>query len=172
MTTLDQEKFDTLKELAEMQTAISQGNAELRKLKETTEEYLVVREGEAEQRVIEVLKKSREALEATTSNHDELSSYKGELNAFANELSELSSGIAALFKDFNTRVREADKDMEDHLVAVGEVLKQTKVAKSDVESQRKVLALERAEIRDGWRLLKDRQQTLKEGFEELKAKNK
>ena len=47
MKTLETEKFDTLKELAELQTNISLGRAELKKLEETTEEYMVVREKEA-----------------------------------------------------------------------------------------------------------------------------
>lgn len=170
--TLDQEKFDTLKELADVQSNISLGRAELLKLKGATEEYMTVREEEAEKRVLRVLKESRDALEETSNNHKELSTYNSELQAYANELKGLTSNIITLFKDFNIKMDEAEKDMEKHYKAVSEVLKQSKVVHSAIRSDRKVLDLERAEIRDGWRLLKDRQQTLKEGFEELKAKQK
>ena len=80
--------------------------------------------------------------------------------------------LSTLNEDLTERMNQSDKDMAKHYESVSEILKRVKVEKSAVEAERKVLNLERAEIRDGWRLLKDRQETLKKGFEELKAKAK
>jgi len=167
-TKLDAEKFSTLKELGEVQGNVSLAKAELLKLKETTEEYMVVREREAEERVIEVLKESREALEETAKNHNELSGYSRDLKDYANELNVLASDIEALFKDFNARMRESEGDMEVNHKLVSEVLKQLKIERVNITEDRKMLDRDRNEIRDGWRLLRDRQETLKKGFEELK----
>lgn len=165
---LEQEKFDTLKELAKVHENISDGRTILKELKETTEEYMVTREKEAEGRVIKVLKESSDALEEISTNHKELSKYNSELKAYAIELNTIASDIATLFEDFNKAMKIADVNMEKHRFEVAEILKATKVETTAIKSSREVLVGERAEIRDGWRLLKDRQQTLKDGFEELK----
>lgn len=165
---LDTEKFNTVKELAEIHVNLSNARVELRKLKETTEEYMVVREREAEERVEKVLKESREALEETSKNHDELSSFSGELKAYAIELKVLSTDITALFQNFGERVKKADEDMVKNQEIVSEVLKKIKIERVQVQEDRKMLVIERKDLADGWRLLKDRQATLERGFEELK----
>lgn len=167
-TTLDQEKFDTLKELAEMQTSLSNARAELKKLKDTTDEYLVVREQEAEARVIKVLKESRDALDEVSKNHNELSAYSNELKAYANELKDLSTGITDLFKDFNKRVKEAEKDIEKNQEIVTDILQKIKIERVQVNEDRKQLKSEQHEIDEQNRLLKDRREALERAWDELK----
>lgn len=167
-TTLDQEKFEGLKELAEIQENISLGRAEILKLKETTEEYMVVREQEAEERVIKVLKESREFLDKTTRNQEQLSRYNTELREYAQELAQIAKAISTLFKDFNTRMREADNDVKEYFDSFNELKKRIKLDKLNIQEDRKQLERQRVEIRDAWRLLRDRQETLEKGFVELK----
>jgi len=170
METLDQEKFNTAKELVEMQTNLSLGRAELNKLNEETEEYMIIREEKAEQRVLKVFKESREALEATTNNHKELSKYKDELQAYANKLKCFSNEISSLFKDFKQKMNKADNDMEIHYKKVHEVLNQAKSERQIIQTDRKLLDGERALMVNETRLLIDRQQTLERGFKELNKK--
>lgn len=172
MEVLEQEKFDTVKELAEVQTNLSLAQAELKNLEDTTEEYMVVREKEAEERILKVLKESRDALDEATNNHKELTGYNSELKAYATELKQLATDITTLFKDFNDRMDQADKDMEAQREHILETSNQAKVLLTSIKANREVLVLEKADIRDQWRLLKDRQQLLKDGFDELKAKQK
>lgn len=168
MTTLNQEKFSTLKALAEVQSNLSQGRAELLKLKETTEEYMVVREKEAEERIIKVLKESCDALEETSKNHQELSNYSRDLTAYADELKVLSTDIVALFKDFNERMREAEIDMKENHKLVSETLKNVKLERVHVSEDRKMLERERQQTNEASLLLIDRRTALERGFAELK----
>ena len=171
--TLDQEKFDTVKELAELSTNIATGRAELKKLEETTAEYIVSREEKAEARVLEVLKESREALEATTQNHKELSGFNQDLEAYASELKRLTTDISALFQDFNEKMDGAEKDMEEYYKEVHEVLRKIKLENVTLVENRKRVSAERADLREETRLLEDRRGQLERGFEELKRlKNK
>jgi hypothetical protein len=172
MQTLEQEQFNSLKQLSEIQIQISEGRVVLQELINKKEEYLKLQEKEVMERVDKVLIQSRQALQATTNNHDELSSYNRDLTAYAGELKGFSNVLSTLNEDLTERMNQSDKDMAKHYESVSEILKRVKVEKSAVEAERRVLNLERAEIRDGWRLLKDRQETLKKGFEELKAKAK
>lgn len=165
---LEKEKFDTLKELADVQENISNGRAELLKLKETTKEYLVVREKEAEQRVIKVLRESKESLDETTKNHKELSKYNSDLKAYANELKKIASEIITLFKNFNESVDIADKNIKKKQGEVRELINMIKLERVSVQKDRKLLKGEMIEINSAWVLLRDRQETLKKGFLELK----
>lgn len=170
MEKLETEKFNTLKELAEIQSNLSLAQAELLNLKATTEEYMVVREKEAEERVIKVLRESRNALEETSKNHQELTGFNRELQAYANELKGLSIDIAALFKDFNVRMKEAEKDLEKHHEIVSEILRKIKTERVQVSEDRKMLERERQKTNEEARLLIDRRGALERAWEELKNK--
>ncbi len=168
METLSQEKFNTLKELADVQTNVALCRAELLKLKETTEEYMVVREKDAEDRVIKVLKESREALDETTKNQRELSTYNRELQAYANELNKSAFDIMSLFEDFGKRMKEANEDLNKGLDNVSELLTKIKIERVHVKEDRKLLQAERQEMTQANRLLDDRRKALERAWAELK----
>lgn len=168
METLTQEKFNTLKELADVQTNVALNRAELLKLKEATEEYMVVREKEAEERVIKVLKQSREALDETTINQRELLTYNQELQAYANELKQSAFDIMALFEDFGRRMKEADEDLKEGHTHVSELLTKIKIERVQVKEDRKQLQAEREEMTQANRLLDDRRKALERAWAELK----
>ena len=165
---LDQEKFDTMKELVDMQTNLSNGRATLKKLEETTEVYMITREVEAEERVLKVLRESCDVLEEININHKELSGYNQKLQAYANELDEIASTITTLFKDFNEKMREVDDDVKKHFKSFNELQKRIKLDQIHIREDNKQLDRDRNEIRDGFRFLKDRRKLLNDGFAELK----
>jgi hypothetical protein len=165
---LDQEKFNTLKELTEIHASISSGKVELIKLKSTTEEYMKLREVEAEERVIKVLKESRDALEEVSTNHRELIVYNNDLKSYAREIHELTIGITTLFQDFNVRMKEAEKDIDKNQEIVSDILTKIKIERVQIKEDRKMLAVERKRTEDGVRLLKDKRESLERAWEELK----
>lgn len=165
---LDEEKFDKVKELAEIYNNISIARETLSSLKENTDEYMKVREEEAEQRVIKVLKESRDALDEITNNHKELSTFGYELKAFANELRIISTDIASLFQDFNTRAREAEKDMEEHQKNVDAIRQDIKIQRVKLTEDRKLVDADRKWVEKEKFILKDRIAALDRSWEELK----
>jgi chromosome segregation ATPase len=165
---LDQEKFNKVKELADIHANLSDARVEIQKLKETTEEYMVVREQEAEERVLKVLKESREALEETSKNHDELTRFSNEVKAYAIELKGLASDITALFQDFGKRVEEADEDVKKNQEIVSDILTKIKVERVQVREDRKLLEAEQYNINEQLRLLKDKRESFERAWEELK----
>jgi hypothetical protein len=165
---LDQEKFNTAKELSTMQMNLSTAHSELNKLKEETEQYLVLREKDVEDRIITVLKESRNALEETTQNHTELINFSNELQAYAKEIKLMSTEIATLFEGFNISINEIDKDIKEHLIKVNETLNKTKSERIQIAEDRKMLDRERKKTSDEMRLLNDKRGILERGFEELK----
>lgn len=157
-----------MKALAEVQTSLSEGQAALLNLKETTEEYMVVREKEAEERVKKVLELSREALAEVDKNHDELSKYSEDLKGYAGDLKKLAGGISELFKGFVQAMGEADKDMKEYFEKISGILTQVKSQRIHIEEDRKMLERERQQTNDEARKLILDRGTLERGFAELK----
>jgi len=170
MTTLDQEKFNTAKELAEISGNLSTARAELKKLEETTGEYMIGREKEAEERVLKVLRESREALEEVSKNHKEITIFSGETKAYAATLKTIANEIIALFEDFTARMHKADEDMAEHQKALTETLNLIKVERVQVQEDRKLLEADRKDLEDGFRLLKDKRDVLDRAWSELEKK--
>jgi hypothetical protein len=133
---------------------------------------MIDREKGAEERVIKVLKKSREALEETTNNHKELSRFNRELQAYASELKSHATDLATRSKDFNKRMDKADEDMKENNILVSGILRDIKVERKSIEMDRKLVEGERREVANSMKLLRDREGMLKRGFDELKNKQK
>ncbi len=167
---LDQEKFSTMKALAEMQTQLAAGRAEVQKLEQTKEAFIEMREEEVRGRVAKVLQESREALEQTTKNHDELSRYGNELKASATILKSFSSQIVALFQDFREWVKGETEVLDGKREEIKGLLTEQKILAAQITGDRKQLAREMQEIDEARRLLADRRGLLERGFAELKRK--
>lgn len=146
---------------------IAAGRAALTKLKDDTGEYLRLREVAAHERVQKVLTESTEALESTKKNHAELRAYASELRALALELSGFSTEIGTLYKDFTDRVAETDALLDVRLEEVKKLEKQCNTERKMITEDRKELDHQMDLLRDGKRLLADRQQMLQKGAEEL-----
>lgn len=156
--------------MAEIQGNLSNANVEFNKLKETTEQYMVVREKEAEDRVIKVLRESRNALEEISKNHKELTDFNRELQAYAIDMKVLSTSITNLFTDFNIRMDDADSSMEVCYKEINDILIKIKTERVHVAEDRKMLGRERQRNNEETLLLKDRRGTLERAWKELKNK--
>lgn len=167
---IEQEKFDSLKELSEIQMQIAQGRSLILALGVELEQHMKLREDEALDRVAKVLKESQEALQKISLNHQSLAAYRSELQAYAIELQGFSSTLSALFQDFSKRMSEADADMKVHHKDVSEVLRQIKVERVSIEEDRKQLARERQQTNDGMKLLASQRAALQSAWDHLKVK--
>lgn len=164
---IEQEKFDSLKELAGIQSSISEGRAVLYTLKNETEAYMLSREVEVRERVARVLKESAEALQKISTNHQELTAYRSELQAYATEIKGFSSTLRTLFQDFDADVKQADADMVEHRAGIAKMLRELKVAQVNVDEDRKQLARERQETNEGMKRLASDRAALQAAWDQL-----
>jgi len=164
---IEQEKFESVKELAEIHTQISIGSANLLKLKEETEDYLLLRESWAKDRIAEVLRESQDVLGKISLNHEELTSYGRELKAYANELNDFFLAVSALSQDFQNRMKQVTIALDEKRAEISRILQEIKNERSAIAEERKQLTRERAETAEGVRVLNDSRETLKRGFDEL-----
>jgi uncharacterized protein (DUF3084 family) len=164
---LEQEKFNTVKALAEMQMQIATGTAELKRIERAKDEYMALRSAEGDERVARVLEESRDALEQTTKNHDELSRYGNELKAFASTLKSFSTQIVALSQHFREWMEREDAVLDEKRDALVAEKKEMKILAVNIQEDRKQLKRESDRVADEMRLLEDRRGLLERGFAEL-----
>ncbi len=167
---IEQEKFDSLKELSEIQMQIAQGRSLILKLGVELEQHMKLREDEAHERVAKVLKESQEALQKISLNHQSLTAYRSELQAYAIELQGFSSTLATLFQDFSDRMGEADSDMKRHHKDVADILRSMRVESVSIAGDREQLSRERQQTNDGMKLLASQRAALQSAWDHLKTK--
>lgn len=164
---IEQETFDSVKELAAIQTEISACSANLRTLKEETNNYLLLREKMAEERIAEVLRESQDVLEKISQNHSELTAFGRELKAYATELHDFFLAVSALSQDFTSRTKDLNEALDKKRDEIKGILDQIQKERSAIGEERKQLARERKQTTEETRLLNDRRETLARGFAEL-----
>lgn len=165
---LPKEQFDSLKELAEVQMQISTGQAALSKLKTDTKSYLELREKAAHDVVEKVLKESVEALESTNKNHAALREFASGLRTMALELSGFSQEITTLFSDFLNIVAESNAKLDVRLEDIRAREKEVMIQREAIDADQKALDREMKDLRDGKRLLADRQAIVNKTVEQIK----
>lgn len=165
---LDHEKFEGIKELAEISGKIAQGTAALASLKEETENYLSEREQKLVQRLKQALVDSSDLITAIGSNHSALVGYSTELTDFHSSVLSLLQGVMEL----QTLVTNASANLETRLTAHAKDVEDFRNAsqreRSLIEGNRSQLAGEKDQLAEGQRLLKDR----KEMFERTLKRTK
>lgn len=165
---IEQEKFDSIKELSEIQQKISLGLSELSQIKKDSEAYMVVRENAALSRVSEILLGSKKSLDEISKNHQELTAYKLALEDAYQDVKKFGADLMLLFSELNVRLDLADAVMEKRKEAVEEILKDIKIQRVSLKQDREQMDRDKALMRDAKRLLVDREAMLKRGFDELK----
>lgn len=165
---LAQEKFDSIKELAEIQQNISLGQVQLIEIQKTSEAYMLARESEAIMRVSKILEDSKKSLDEISKNHRELTAYKDSLADVYSDIKVFSEDLLTLFAALNTRLRESDVLMEQKREDIETMLKDIKIQRVRLQEDRKQMDREKITMRDAKRLMVDRQAMLEREFEELK----
>lgn len=166
--TLEQEQFDAVKELAEISTAISTGRANLSKLKEETDEYILLREKMTKEKIDNLLQESSELLGKISQNQNQLVLFKNEIKAYATELQGFIQAVRTLSQEVITFSKEENANLDKKREEITEMVKQNKVIASEIIEGRKQLERDRRQLNEEAREIKDRRETLERGFEELR----
>lgn len=99
--TVDTQKMDALKALADTNLKISEAKGFLIKLQEIETDYLVEREKKAVARIQNVLIESRELFHEVSTNYKEV-------NDLCRSASEFATFLGEAFRDFNSLVKDFD----------------------------------------------------------------
>jgi uncharacterized protein YukE len=155
LETLEKEKFDTLKELADVNVKISEARNELLEIESSKNDYIKLREDETIQRVNKVLKSSEKVIKMAHSNYEEVRTFVNTVSGYKAAVDEGYSTLKDIIKDFNEYQDEWEKQNEDQIHSLSDLEKKVKKdrellgrERKDVEKFKKSVELERRKVAD------------------------
>lgn len=166
--TLDHEKFEGIKELAEISTKISAGTAALAALQKGEETYLSEREQKLVARLKQTLADSADLIKDIGANHDALVGYRMDLTGFHDSILSLIQCVDACLVLINEASAELETRVENHAKAVTTFKEACQRERVQIDGERGELAQWRDQLGAQERSLNDREKTLKSTLERLK----
>lgn len=131
-TEVTKEELDARQRLAEVNIQISNARVILSQIEAETGDYLTKREKDAIERITKALEASKEVLDLTKSNYEEVNQFANQVSSFASAVLGFYEKLQGVFKLFDERSVEWDAEL-------------TKVFES-IASQKKTLEQERIQI--------------------------
>jgi len=166
--TLEQEKFDTVRELSQLGVAIAEGRAVLEKLKSETTTYVTEREEKAIQKVKEILEESRDALAEVDKNHETLTSYLTDARAYVRSITGLYDTFAQLVLTFEKSTDALEDQLDRKRAEIAKVQLEIRRQFSHLAGERAALKSDKIKREEEWRKIHDRAATLERGIKRLK----
>jgi len=166
--TLDHQKMESAKALADMNMQVSAAKALLTRLEGEEEAYLALREEKAQKRVQEVLEESKELIDQTGRNYDEVKQYADSLTKVAKAISSVYEELDQTLVSFYGKMEAWDKMVEKQHEELSTLKQAVKVQQVKQDNDR--VSLEnRAKTLETWETkLKDERGTLDRAIERLK----
>lgn len=165
---IEQEKFKSVKELAEIQSQIATGKATLSTLKKETEEYLTEREKQAEKRVESVLKSSKDALAEADGYQKQLKTYLNTAKAFVNEVQDQRDALSHTRETLLTAFDKFDEYVCGKIEELNTLSVELQREQSNLHSEEESLARENARLADKKKLLDDKEAAINRKIERFK----
>lgn len=168
MESLDHEKFNSLKELSEIQAKIAEGRALLASLEEHKEDFLANRAKELALRINQALHDSREYIAEINQHNDELVKYRRQCDDYIESLRYFSEFVMGISNSLRGDVEVFHRFLDDTGIKIKESREEVKRGISQVKDGQRALDIREETLRKEEKLLKDGQETLKRAIERLK----
>jgi hypothetical protein len=169
---LTKEKFESIKNLADLNVAISETKESFQKLEKTETEYLAEREKKAQANIQKLLDESAELLEKTHHNYEEINTFCNVVSSYKDFLDknyEQFQKMLAQFEERNelwdTRYEGQVKEFSRQEAIIKQDAEQIKKGKKEIEEANRQIEKDRI-------LLEDRRRTLERSIERLKLNKK
>lgn len=172
METLDHEKFEALKELADIGAQIAEGRDFLATLQKNKEAFLDERSKELSTRIQATLAESKDSILEINKFQDELVKYRKDTGTYLDSLRYFNERVLETSKAINSEVDSVIQYLEEQSEKNEETKKELSRAKDELNSERAELTMYKNRLREEEIKLKDGQGTLKRAFERLKVTNK
>lgn len=170
MEELDHEKFEGVKELAEISTQISASTALLASYKETEAEYLAEREEKLVNRLKQALVDSSDLITAIGSNHSELVGYRNDLVSFHESILSLLQGVMECKRLVEDAANELDAQMSRHETNLTNFAQDSARERALIHGAKGELQADRDQLTKDQRIVADQRDTLDRAFARLNDK--
>lgn len=156
--------MESMKVLADTSMKISEAKGVIFKLQETETEYLVEREEKAMTRINKLFSDSKDLLDKTKNNHEEIRKYAATVSEFHEFLNKTFDTFQSLLSNFNERndlwernIRKKEEEMASMKEEIKAEQKLIEIDKKDIEEKRK-------SIKQAQEQIESRQTTLLQSY--------
>ncbi len=170
METLDTQKFQSIKEIADMTIKISEAKATLKSIEDTKDEYLSVREKEVEDKINKILIDSEEILTSARKNFNEVHNLLGIVSSYKEFLDEGYVKFSDMLVDFNKRNTEWNVVIEKENKQISEMKREIDEDRKSIERQKKDNQNTILQIAKDKKVIESRQAQIKVALEVLNKK--
>jgi len=112
LETIKKEEFESITKLSNLSLKISEAKETLEKLEQTETEYIQKREKNVQAKIQEVLEESKDLIEQTIQNHQEIQTFANVVMSYIETLDEVQGKFEKVLEDFNKRNEVWDKMFE------------------------------------------------------------
>ena len=172
LETLEKEKFETLKELADMTVQTSEARETLTRLKETKIEYLQIRENQAKEKIQKILDDSVDLLKQINTNNDEIHQLYRTVSSYKDFLSEGHDAFKEMLAEFKERSDLWDKKVREQYEEFGRIENQVKQDQKNIEKGKDEIRKAEEQIEKDKIKIADNRETIKRAIERLKNNRK
>lgn len=168
MEALEHEKFESIKELADIQAKISEGRSLLASLEEHKEEFLANRAKELSLRIKQTLSDSRDYLADINKYHDELVKYRKQTDSYVESLRYFSELVFGISKEIHRDIDGVVQYLSESEEKIKKGREEVKQGFSQVKDEQNALQIKEGTLKKEEIKLKDGQATLQRAIERLK----
>ena len=168
METLEKQKFDALKELADLTIKTSEAKGILQKLEQSKDLYLKEREEKVKSEIQSIIDDSKDVIEKAKNNYGEVHNMYNIVNSYIAFLGEGFETFTGLTLDFKEKSKLLDLEMESQRQSIKKMQVELDNDKKHLESQKQSLLLEQKAFEKQVRKLNDQKETIKRTIERLK----
>lgn len=162
--------MNALQALSDTNLKVSEARALLSELEESETKYLAAREKKAMERITVVLRESRELIEETKANYDEVQRFHQTVSSFADFLKEGHTRFKEILTIFSEKEAEWSSDMERQEAELVQMKKILSVERTKIANDKKSIEFARKEIENGNKKLQDERGTLERAIIRLNDK--
>lgn len=166
--TISKEEMQSLKALSEVNLKVSEALTTLDDIKKQETKYFEKREVEAQEKIREVLLKSKELLDECNKNYLQIQEFSTEVSQFAGKLTTLHEWLQGLIKDFDEKNELWRKEIENQLNDIEEYKKQIKKDRQILENDKSNLEQVKIKLNRDQKKLESDRGTIERTVERLK----
>lgn len=169
ITTLDNQKMAVMQELSKTQMLIAGMKAEMLSLDASKENFFTLRENEVLGRIHKLLNSSRDWLEETKTNFQQVHEFYETVKTFADAVAGVQKEVSALVADFGKEAGEIKQKLDAREADIAKLRKTLDIdqgafkrdkkffqeQKKELDQTRRLIASERASLKIAYRIMKE-----------------
>ena len=166
--TLEASKMESIRELANINSQISQGKVELSTMKKELQVFLDKREELGKERIKKLLEESSDIINQINANLSFVTNYYNEVRSFSVFLSEFHEQLIQIMQDMNKEGEGFMELVKKEETRLSSIRKEVETMQADMKEEQKQIKKDKDNIRKEHARIDARSKLLAQSYKELK----